>query len=65
MKRRTNFEDIYIIILGIAVTSLFSILVFYGIQYIIYDRKDVNEDGEVNAQDYVEIKNYIMEDDVK
>lgn len=65
MKKRINFNDVYLVILGIAVTSLFSILVFYGIQYIIYDRKDVNQDGEVNAQDYVEIKNYIMEDDVK
>lgn len=27
-----------------------------------YDRHDVNRDGKVSAQDYVEIKNYIMEE---
>ena len=65
MKKIINSNYLYLAIFGIAIILEFSILVFYGIQYIIYDRRDVNEDGKVNAQDYVEIKNYIMEDDVK
>lgn len=27
-----------------------------------YDAMDVNHDGEINAQDYVLIKNYIMKE---
>lgn len=27
----------------------------------LFDKHDVNRDGKVTAQDYVEVKNYIME----
>lgn len=60
---KINFKDMPMIISQVLITTAISILMFYGIQYIIYDSRDVNRDGEINAQDYVEIKNYIMEED--
>ena len=37
--------------------------IFIGLNF--FDNKDVNRDGRVSPQDYVEIKNYIMERDDK
>ena len=59
--KEINFKDIPFYSMLIAVILTTSFIMFYGIQTIIYDQKDVNRDGKVNSQDYVIIKNYIME----
>jgi hypothetical protein len=54
MKTTTIFV-IYII-------SMLILFIYFWINPICKYRKyDVNNDGKVNSQDYVEIKNYIME----
>lgn len=40
---------------------LFILMIGIFIGLNIFDSKDANRDGRVNAQDYVIIKNYIME----
>jgi len=54
-----------ILIFPIGKLIMFILLIALLITLICNDFKDnkydVNNDGKVNAQDYVEIKNYIME----
>ena len=57
--KEINFKDIPFYLMSIAVILTTSVVMFYGIQSIIYDQKDVNRDGKVNSQDYVEIKKNI------
>lgn len=40
---------------------LFVLIIGMFIGLNIFDSKDANRDGKINAQDYVIIKNYIME----
>ena len=43
------------------IKCLFILIIGISIGLNLFDNKDANRDGQVNAQDYVEIKNYIME----
>lgn len=61
--KKIKYEDLSSFMLGIGLTIGISILMIYGIQHMTQDPKDVNRDGKVNSQDYVIIKNYIMERD--
>jgi hypothetical protein len=50
----------------IFIITITSIIIGIAILLVIlsghcFNKYDVNNDGKVNAQDYVEIKNYIME----
>lgn len=53
MKYKIDFEIVLFIMFLISY-MLFMIVIFTRNNY------DVNNDGKVNAQDYTEIKNYIM-----
>lgn len=54
--KNDNYFDLFLIIVVICMTLM------NVVEKIIpdYPQYDVNQDGIVNAQDYVEIKNYIM-----
>lgn len=56
MKNRNNYFNLFLIIVVICIT----LMDIAEKNVPDYHRYDVNEDGIVNAQDYVEIKNYIM-----
>lgn len=49
------------IIVLICLIGMYLLGVFVGVT--AFDKHDVNRDGKVTAQDYVLIKNYIMEEE--
>lgn len=62
MKEILNYlKECVITTIFITVISILLFIIIYGINRLMYHKYDVNQDGKVNAQDYVEIKNYIME----
>ena len=60
MKELDGVILLYIIISLILIVTMAVQLFIYNFTYLRYD---VNRDGEINACDYVLIKNYIMSKD--
>lgn len=56
-----DFKYIYNFTIILVMTIIMAYVIDSIVEDITYNKYDVNQDGKINAQDYVEIKNYIME----
>lgn len=55
-----------IIVIGAILICLNILIIFIllNLNFETNDKMDINNDGKVNAQDYVEIKNYIISENI-